>query len=119
MPRLNQQLHPHHEPVKTRPAATVLLMRDAPTDNGDTVLEVLMTRRSPHASFLPGAYVFPGGGIDALDASPESHAQTDHRPTQNAQRVTEAAAGTRARSAELGPLPTPKAEPGRPSLPAL
>ena len=113
MPRLNQQLHPHHEPVKTRPAATVLLMRDAPTDNGNTVLEVLMTRRSPHASFLPGAYVFPGGGIDALDASPESHAQTDHRPTQNAQRVTEAVAGIRESFEELGILLARHADDGR------
>ena len=108
MPRSNQQLHTHREPVKTRPAATVLLLRDAPLDNGDnngdTVLEVLMTRRSPNASFLPGAYVFPGGGIDALDASPESHAQTNHRATQNAQRVTEAVAGIRETFEELGIL---------------
>ncbi|MBF5002858.1 MBL fold metallo-hydrolase [Diaphorobacter caeni] len=108
MPRSNQQLHTHREPVKTRPAATVLLVRDAPTDNGEhngaPVLEVLMTRRSPNASFLPGAYVFPGGGIDALDASPESHAQTDHRPTQSAQRVTEAVAGIRETFEELGIL---------------
>ncbi len=104
MPRTSQQLHTHREPVKTRPAATVLLMRDAPTDNGETVLEVLMTRRSPHASFLPGAYVFPGGGIDALDAAPESHALTDHRPTQNAQRITEAVAGIRESFEELGIL---------------
>ncbi|QNP50573.1 MBL fold metallo-hydrolase [Diaphorobacter aerolatus] len=113
MPRPNQQLHAHREPVKTRPAATVLLMRDAPTDNGGTVLEVLMTRRSPTASFLPGAYVFPGGGIDAADASPESHAQTDHRPTQTAERVTEAVAGIRETFEELGILLARHADDGR------
>ncbi|QIL71516.1 MBL fold metallo-hydrolase [Diaphorobacter sp. HDW4B] len=117
MPRSNQQLHTHREPVKTRPAATVLLLRDAPRDNGDnngeTVLEVLMTRRSPNASFLPGAYVFPGGGIDAQDASSESHAQTDHRATQNAQRVTEAVAGIRETFEELGILLARHADDGR------
>lgn len=113
MPRSNQQLHIHREPASTRPAATVLLMRDAPTGNGDTVLEVLMTRRSPHASFLPGAYVFPGGGVDAQDASPASHAQTDHRPTQDAQRVTEAIAGIRESFEELGILIARHAEDGR------
>ena len=71
MPRISQQLHPHREPVPTRLAATVLLLRDA---EGDGALEVLMTRRSPNASFAPGAYVFPGGGIDALDA----HGQDIH-----------------------------------------
>lgn len=59
MPRLNQQLHPHREPVPTLAAATVLLLRDA----ADGSLEVLMTRRSAKASFVPGAYVFPGGGV--------------------------------------------------------
>ena len=44
------------------PAATVLLLRDTPAG-----IEVLMTRRSASASFAPGAYVFPGGGIDAAD----------------------------------------------------
>ena len=119
MPRSNQQLHPHREPATPRPAATVLLMRDAPTDNGanggpgDTVLEVLMTRRSPNASFLPGAYVFPGGGIDALDAAPESHAQTDHRATQSDLRITEAVAGIRESFEELGILLARHADDGR------
>ena len=65
MPRISQQLHPHREPVPTRLAATVLLLRDA---EGDGALEVLMTRRSPNASFAPGAYVFPGGKVDPEDA---------------------------------------------------
>lgn len=43
-------------------AATVLLLRD-----GARGLEVLMTRRSLKASFAPGAYVFPGGGIEEDD----------------------------------------------------
>ena len=77
MPRSSQQLHPHREPVATRHAATVLLLRDAPDQGG---LEVLMTRRSATASFAPGAYVFPGGGIDALEwESPRSKEGTRAR----------------------------------------
>ncbi|NMM89940.1 MBL fold metallo-hydrolase [Rhodococcus sp. SRB_17] len=101
MPRLNQQLHPHREPVPTLAAATVLLLRDAP---GDGALEVLMTRRSATASFAPGAYVFPGGGIDALDADPATHAAAARRPTQSDAHLTQAMAAIRESFEELGVL---------------
>ncbi|WP_026436652.1 MBL fold metallo-hydrolase [Acidovorax sp. JHL-9] len=99
MPRTTQQLHPHREPAATRPAATVLLLRDAP-DNGG--LEILMTRRSGTASFAPGAYVFPGGGIDALDA--QSHGAADRRPAQDDPHLTQAIAAIRESFEELGVL---------------
>ncbi len=99
MPRIRQQLHPHREPVPTHLAATVLLLRDA---EGDGALEVLMTRRSPNASFAPGAYVFPGGGIDALDA--QSHAVADRRPAQSDLHLTQAIAAIRESFEELGVL---------------
>lgn len=54
------------EPISPRPAATLVLVRDA-----NTGLEVFMIRRSPAADFVSGAYAFPGGGLDACDASPE------------------------------------------------
>ena len=101
MPRIHQQLHTHREPVATRPAATVLLLRDAQGTGG---LEVLMTRRSGTASFAPGAYVFPGGGIDALDASPETHAAADRRPAQSDLHLTQAIAAIRESFEELGVL---------------
>ncbi len=101
MPRTNQQLHIHREPVATRPAATVLLLRDAPDSGG---LEVLMTRRSATASFAPGAYVFPGGGIDALDAAPATHAAADRRPAQSDLHLTQAIAAIRESFEELGIL---------------
>ena len=101
MPRSSQQLHPHREPVATRPAATVLLLRDVPDGGG---LEVLMTRRSATASFAPGAYVFPGGGIDALDAAPATHAAADRRPTQSDLHLTQAIAAIRESFEELGVL---------------
>ncbi len=111
MPRTSQQLHPHREPVATRPAATVLLLRDALGDAGG--LEVLMTRRSATASFAPGAYVFPGGGIDALDAAPATHASADRRPTQSDLHLTQAIAAIRESFEELGVLLARHAADGR------
>lgn len=61
MTRSSQLLHPSREPASLRPAATVLLLRDATGPEGQPGIEVLMTRRSMSASFAPGAYVFPGG----------------------------------------------------------
>ena len=99
MPRTSQHLHPHREPVRPLLAATVLLLRDA-SPGGD--LEVLMTRRSGKASFAPGAYVFPGGGIDPLDA--QSHAAADRRTTQSDDHLTQAIAAIRESFEELGVL---------------
>ncbi len=97
MARPTQLLHLQRTPVATRPAATVLLLRD--TAGG---IEVLMTRRSTTASFAPGAYVFPGGGVDALDSA--SHAQARRRPTQSALHLTQAIAAIRESFEELGVL---------------
>lgn len=44
-------------------AATVLAVRD-----GDAGVEVLMLRRNLESGFVPGAYLFPGGAVDAADA---------------------------------------------------
>lgn len=68
MVRPHLRLRPPQTPAPVRPAATVLLVRD-----GAAGLEVLMTRRSPHASFAPGAYVFPGGAIDDDDDRAAAH----------------------------------------------
>ena len=46
-----------------RPAATLILLRDG--------MEVLMLQRTQNAAFLGGAYVFPGGSLDAQDESME------------------------------------------------
>ena len=97
MVRAAQLLHTQREPVATRPAATVLLLRDTPQGP-----EVLMTRRSATASFAPGAYVFPGGGIDAADA--QAHAIAARRPAQDDLRLTQAIAAIRESFEELGVL---------------
>ena len=97
MVRPAQLLYPQRQPAATRPAATVLLLRDTPQG-----IEVLMTRRSTSASFAAGAYVFPGGGIDAADTA--AHAQATRRPGQTETQLTEAIAAIRESFEELGVL---------------
>jgi 8-oxo-dGTP pyrophosphatase MutT (NUDIX family) len=46
------------------PASTVALLRDV--DGG---VEVCMLRRPGRSSFAPGAFVFPGGAVDASDGT--------------------------------------------------
>ncbi len=53
--------------VRPRDAATLILLRGEREG-----LEVLVGRRSARAKFMPGVYVFPGGGIEAPDAVPWS-----------------------------------------------
>ena len=101
MPRQNQLLHAQRDPVSTRPAATVLLLRDSEHERHSGI-EVLMTRRSMTASFAPGAYVFPGGGIDVADA--QSHSQSTRRATQGDLHLTQAIAAIRESFEELGVL---------------
>lgn len=97
MVRSTQRLHPPHTPAALREAATVLLLRDGPQG-----MEVLMTRRAMTASFAPGAFVFPGGGIDAADA--QSHALAVRRTSQSDAHLTEAIAAIRESFEELGIL---------------
>ena len=52
-----------------RPAATVMMVRDA-----DEGFEVLMLRRNLNSDFVGGAYVFPGGGVDEADGTAEAEA---------------------------------------------
>jgi glyoxylase-like metal-dependent hydrolase (beta-lactamase superfamily II)/8-oxo-dGTP pyrophosphatase MutT (NUDIX family) len=97
MARTSQLLHTQREPAPLRPAATVLLLRDGPDG-----IEVLMTRRSMTASFAPGAYVFPGGGIDSADA--QAHSMAHRRAKQSDLHLTQAIAAIRESFEELGIL---------------
>ncbi len=45
-----------------RQAASVILLR-----GGAEALEVLLVRRTPHARFMGGVWVFPGGAVDAQE----------------------------------------------------
>jgi glyoxylase-like metal-dependent hydrolase (beta-lactamase superfamily II)/8-oxo-dGTP pyrophosphatase MutT (NUDIX family) len=70
--------------------------------DGEQGPELLMTRRSMTASFAPGAYVFPGGGVDAADAL--AHGQSTRRATQSDLHLTQAIAAIRESFEELGVL---------------
>src|SRR5688572_28628042 len=50
----------HGEPVKPRQAATVIVLR-----GGSETPEVLLVKRTPAQRFMGGAWVFPGGAVDA------------------------------------------------------
>lgn len=97
--RPEKRLHAWREPVAPRPAATILLLRD--TTEGP---QVLMTRRSAKASFAPGAYVFPGGTVDACDASPQARERAARRADQDETILSYATAAVREAFEELGIL---------------
>ena len=92
-------IHPQREPVTTRAAATILLLRDQ-----DEGYEVLMTRRSMKASFAPGAFVFPGGAVDPADGSSRARELSRARPTQTPEHRQFAVAAIREAFEELGIL---------------
>jgi len=101
MPRPEQNLHASFVPATPLQASTLLLLRDS----GST-LQVLMTRRSPRASFAANAWVFPGGGIEAQDHAPAMHALAAARPAQcqGSKCLTDAVAAIRETFEELGVL---------------
>ena len=53
--------------VPVKPAATVMLIRDAA--DGEPGVEVFMLRRTANAVFGAGMYVFPGGRVDGVDGA--------------------------------------------------
>ncbi len=80
------------------PAATVVVGRDTGTG-----LEVLMLRRTRAASFAAGAWVFPGGRVDPVDAEayPRDSLEAARRA---AVRETAEEAGIDLGAAELYPM---------------
>ena len=52
--------------VPIRPATSILVVDDRPD------LEVLIGRRRPGSVFVGGMIVFPGGGVDPVDHTPEA-----------------------------------------------
>lgn len=53
-------------PAPPKPAATVILLRRG-GKHADRGVEVCLVRRNPEARFMPGVWVFPGGGVDQID----------------------------------------------------
>jgi 8-oxo-dGTP pyrophosphatase MutT (NUDIX family) len=54
-----------------RPSASVVLLRRG-GKHLDRALEVLLVKRAESAKFMPGVWVFPGGGVDADDGVGEA-----------------------------------------------
>jgi len=71
-----------------RPAATVVLMREAAQGP-----EVMMLQRTQGAAFLAGAYVFPGGALDAADGDARTLARVTGLSDAEASRLLGLPAG--------------------------
>jgi 8-oxo-dGTP pyrophosphatase MutT (NUDIX family) len=78
---LDTVAHPPERPAWPLPAATLALLRD-----GDGGLEVLLLRRAAHVGFVPGAWVFPGGGVDRSDGDKPVLARLDGLEPEEAAR---------------------------------
>jgi 8-oxo-dGTP pyrophosphatase MutT (NUDIX family) len=59
-PPPGEELNVTGEETLPRQAATVIVLR-----GGSDALEVLLVKRTPHARFMGGVWVFPGGAVDA------------------------------------------------------
>ena len=59
------------EPAVPRPSASVVLLRRG-GKHQDRALEVLLLKRTEEARFMPGVWVFPGGGVDPADGEGEA-----------------------------------------------
>ncbi len=59
-PPPGEELNLSGEETVPRQAATVIVLR-----GGSEALEVLLVKRTPHARFMGGVWVFPGGAVDA------------------------------------------------------
>lgn len=80
----------HEEVPEAVPAATVLLLRDAPDG-----LEVLMLRRDSKLAFAGGMWVFPGGRVDPEDYPPDAPDDVEAAVRVAAVREAEEEAGLR------------------------
>src|SRR2546421_418035 len=61
-------------PAVPKPAASVVLVRDAPPGSPEP-LEAYMIRRNRNMKFLGGYYAFPGGKVDPGDGLPDAIAR--------------------------------------------
>src|SRR2546427_1884883 len=61
-------------PVEPKPAASVVLVRDAQPGAPEPI-EVYMIRRNRSMKFLGGYYAFPGGKVDSADGAPTALAR--------------------------------------------
>jgi 8-oxo-dGTP pyrophosphatase MutT (NUDIX family) len=104
------------EPATPRPAATVILLRRG-GKHADRALEVLLVQRNPHARFMPGVWVFPGGAVGnndpdaagdgALAADERAHRACAVRELAEETGISVAASELRPWSRWITPEPVP------------
>lgn len=90
---------PARAPATPRDAATVILLRDEARG-----FSVFMVRRHDKAGFMAGAYVFPGGTLDAEDASPAWASRVRGRDATEAARALGEDDGPRALALHVAAL---------------
>lgn len=90
---------PPARPAPARPAATIVLLRD-----GDSGLEALLLRRHRSSGFVPGAWVFPGGRVDAGDSGPSLYERLRGMPNPHVPEPGFWTAGLRELFEETGVL---------------
>ena len=73
-------------PVEPKPAASVVLVRDAPPGAPEPI-EVYMIRRNRDMKFLGGYYAFPGGKVDSADGEPTALARCRGVEAADAERI--------------------------------
>jgi 8-oxo-dGTP pyrophosphatase MutT (NUDIX family) len=76
-------------PTEPRPAASVILLRRGAKHSSKS-LEILLGRRTPQASFMANAWVFPGGAVDRAPNAPKP-SDADYRATAVRELEEEAA----------------------------
>lgn len=76
-------------PVTPRPAATVVLVREAVAAG----LEVLLVQRPLTMKFLPGYWAFPGGAVEGADAAAAAMARLLRGPAARPPQADPAPAG--------------------------
>src|SRR3954464_8906875 len=67
-PGPGEELNLGAPPARPRQAATVIVLR-----GGAETLEVLLVQRNPQQRFMGGAWVFPGGAVDADEEGDLAH----------------------------------------------
>src|SRR3954468_6604802 len=93
------------EPTVPRQAATVMVLR-----GGADRLEVLMAQRTPKARFMGGAWVFPGGAVDAHEGEGDARHRAAAVAPGGGAAASHRAAAVREVQEEVGiTLPAPAA----------
>ena len=91
------------KPVPIRPAASLLLVRDANDGDAHHGIEVLFLKRSLNMRFLPGYLAFPGGALDPADAVlANEHSMVEVSAQERAEDPAYAVAALRECAEELG-----------------